>query len=271
MRMAQPLVAILVAGWAISGQAAANLDLTKLAKDLQNPLADLISVPFQYNWNYNYGPNDDTQGILNVEPVIPIHLNSDWNLVTRTIVPFLSQPGFGPDAGRSYGMGDTQLSGFLSPNKNANGFVWGAGAITQLKTASHDDTGQGRWGLGPTAVALHISKEWVYGALINNVFDIGGDSNREKINQLLLQPFVNYNFPTHPGRYLSFSPIITANWKAKDTSNTWTVPLGLGIGQVLPIGHLPVNLRLACYYNVVRPDNASNFQVQLQFVMLFPE
>jgi len=271
MHSVKYLAAMVLAGWAATAQAAGNLNLTELAKDLQNPLADLISVPFQYNLNYNYGPDNDTQGILNIQPVIPIHLSSDWNLVTRTIVPFLSQPGFGPDAGRSYGMGDIQLSGFLSPSKAANGWVWGAGAITQLKTASHDDTGQGRWGLGPTAVALHISKEWVYGALINNVFDMGGDSDREEINQMLLQPFVNYNFPTHPGRYLSFSPVITANWKATDSSDTWTVPLGLGIGQVLPIGDLPVNLRLAYYYNVVTPDDGPDYQVQLQFVLLFPK
>jgi hypothetical protein len=265
------LAGMLLAGWAGIGQAADEADVTKLAKELQNPVANLISVPFQFNFNYDYGPEDDTQGILNIQPVIPISVSDDLNLITRTIVPVLSQPGFGPgDASRTYGLGDIQLSGFLSPAKPGE-FIWGVGAITQLKTASHDNTGQGRWGLGPTAVALKMTKEWVFGGLINNVFDVGGDGDREKINQMLFQPFINYNFPTHPGRYLSFSPVVTADWKA-DSGDKWTVPVGLGLGQVFKLGgKLPVNVQAAYYYNVVTPDDGPDYQIRLQWTFMFPK
>lgn len=246
-------------------------DATKLAKQLQNPVADLISVPFQYNANYNYGPENDYQGILNIQPVIPVTLNADWNLITRTIVPLLSQPGWGADASRKYGLGDIQLSGFLSPRKVGE-FIWGAGAIVQAPTASDDRLGTDQWGLGPTAVVLKMGKEWVYGALANNVFGLGSpDPGEQDLNVFLLQPFVNYNFPDHPGRYLTFSPIITANWEA-DSDNKWIVPLGLGIGQVLKLDKLPVNLQASYYYNVVSPDDfGPDYQIRLQVALLFPK
>lgn len=244
-------------------------EATELARKLQNPVANLISVPFQYNANFRYGPENDTQSVLNIQPVWPLRLNTDWNLITRTILPLLSQPGFGASASRSYGLGDVQFSAFLSPAA-PRGVIWGVGAIAQLDTASHDRTGQGRWGFGPTAVVLKMEREWVYGALINNVFDAGGRDGREDINQLLLQPFINYNFPAHPGRYLSFSPVVTADWKAS-SGEEWTVPVGLGIGQVLKLGRLPVNLQAAYYYNIVTPDFGADYQVRLQFTMMFPK
>jgi hypothetical protein len=260
---------MLLSIWSVSGIAADD-SAAALAKATQNPVADLISVPFQLNNNFNYGPDNDYQGILNIKPVIPITLTPDWNLITRTILPLLSQPLFGPNGdGRDYGLGDLQFSAFMSPRK-PGALVWGVGAITQIPTASHDSTGQGRWGLGPTAVALKMGKVWVYGALINNVFDVGGDSDRQKINQMLLQPFVNYNFPDHPGRYLTFAPIITANWKA-ESGDEWTVPLGLGIGQIVKLGKLPVNFQAAYYYNVVAPDIGPDYQVRLQAQLLFPK
>ena len=193
-----PLAIALISVASMPILAAGEEDTTALAKKLQNPVANLISVPFQYNGNFNYGPENDTQSILNIQPVWPFHMSPDWNLITRTIVPLLSQPGCCGHAERTYGLGDIQFSAFLSPAA-PGGLIWGVGAIAQLKTASDDRTGQGRWGLGPTAVVLKMEKEWVYGALINNVFDVGGDGDREEINQMLIQPFVNYNFPTHPG------------------------------------------------------------------------
>jgi hypothetical protein len=245
---------------------AAENDATELAKKLQNPVADIISVPFQLNNNFNVGPDNDYQGILNIQPVIPVSINSDWNLITRTILPVISQPTMD---GREYGLGDIQFSALFSPTKTAGGWIWGAGAIAQLPTATDDDLGTDRWGLGPTAVALKITKQWVYGALINNVFDVGGDNDREDINQMLVQPFINYNFLNHPGRYLTFSPVITANWEAS-SSNTWTVPLGLGIGQIVKVGKLPINLQAAYYYNVITPDEGADYQIRLQAQLVFP-
>lgn len=244
-------------------------DATKLAKAAQNPVAAMISVPFQYNANFNVGPHDATQHILNIQPVYPVSLSADWNLITRTIIPLISQPAFAPGQDRENGLGDIQLSLLLSPAK-AGGLIWGAGVIGQFDTASDDLLGQGKWGLGPAAVAIKIEGPWVIGGLINNVWSVGGDDNRADVNQMLLQPFINYNFPQHPGRYLTFSPVITANWEA-NSDNTWTVPLGLGIGQILKLGQQPVNLQASAYYNVEKPDFVADWQLRLQVVLLFPK
>jgi hypothetical protein len=241
-----------------------------LAKAAQNPIAAMISLPFQNNTNFNVGPNDDTQNILNIQPVWPVDLNPEWNLITRTILPVISQPEFVPGQDRTNGIGDIQFSAFFSPKEpTANGWIWGAGVIAQLDTASDDVLGAGKWGLGPTAVALKIDGQWVYGGLINNVWSIAGDDDRADVNIMLIQPFVNYNFPDKPGRYLTFAPIITANWEA-DSGNQWTIPLGLGIGQIMKWGEQPVNLQASAYYNVEAPDNGADWQLRLQVQLLFP-
>lgn len=245
-------------------------DAASLAKAAQNPIADMVSVPLQYNINFDTGPLDGTQHLLNIQPVYPINLNSEWNLITRTIVPVISQPAFAAGQDREFGIGDIQFSTFFSPKQAVGGWVWGAGVIAQLNSATNDRLGQGAWGLGPTAVALHLGKTWVYGALINNVWSVSTDAGRPRVNQMLLQPFVNYNFPDHPGRYLSFSPIITANWEA-ESGQRWVVPLGLGIGQIMKFGRQPVNLQAGAYYNVERPDYASRWQIRLQMQFLFPK
>jgi hypothetical protein len=249
---------------------AQGTDAASLAKAAQNPIADMISVPFQYNINVDTGPLEKTQHLLNIQPVYPIKLNSDWNLITRTIVPVISQPAFSASEDRVFGLGDIQFSTFFSPKEALGGWVWGAGLIAQLNTATNDRLGQGVWGLGPTAVALHLGTTWVYGALINNVWSVSKDANRPDVNQMLLQPFVNYNFADHPGRYLSFSPVITANWES-ESGNRWTVPLGLSIGQIMKFGQQPVNLQVGAYYNVERPEFASRWQARLQVQLLFPK
>jgi hypothetical protein len=246
-------------------------DANALAKAAQNPIADMISLPFQNNTNFDVGPLEKTQHVLNIQPVYPVELNSEWNVITRTIVPLISQPAFIPGQDRENGLGDVQFSAFLSPKApTAGGWIVGAGAITQLDTASDDRLGQGVWGLGPTAVALKIDGQWVYGALINNVWSVAKDDNRANVNQMLVQPFLNYNVPGHPGLYLTSSPIITANWQA-DSNNQWTVPLGGGIGQIMRFGKQPVNLQAGAYYNVERPDYAAQWNLRLQVQLLFPK
>lgn len=242
-----------------------------LAKAVQNPVADLISVPFQNNTNFNVGPEQKTQNVLNIQPVIPVELNSDWNLITRTIIPVISQPEFIPGQGRTNGIGDIQFSAFFSPKKpTAAGWIWGAGFIAQLDTATDDVLGSGKWGLGPTAVVLKNDGQWVYGGLINNVWSVAGDDSRSDVNTMLIQPFINYNFPDKPGRYLTFAPIITSNWEA-DSDDRWTVPIGLGIGQVMKWGRQPVNLQASAYYNVVTPEYGADWQLRLQIQLMFPK
>jgi hypothetical protein len=261
---------VAVAGFALATSSASAQDAAALAQAAQNPISSMISLPLQSNTNFDVGPLESTQEIFNIQPVYPFNLNDEWNLITRTIVPVISQPAFTSSQDRESGIGDIQFSTFLSPKKVAGGWVWGAGAIAQFDTATDDRLGQGAWGLGPTVVALHLGKIWVCGALVNNVWSVVEGNDRSSVNQMLVQPFINYNFPNAPGRYLTFSPVITADWEA-DSDQRWVVPLGLGIGQIMRFGKQPVNLMAGAYYNVERPDNAARWQLRLQMQLMFPK
>jgi hypothetical protein len=269
---AKPGIAALLAAWCLApgspAHAQPKLSAEELAKLAQNPVANLISVPFQNNTNFNYGPRDGTQNILNIQPVIPISVNNEWNVITRTILPIVTQPGFTDGQSATTGLGDLQLSAFLSPN-TATGLIWGAGAIMQAPTNSNDRLGNDRWGFGPTAVVLRIEKgsPWVYGALANNVWSVGG-GNDPKYNNFLLQPFLNYNLPD--GLYLTSSPVVTANWEASG-SQRWTVPIGGGIGKIFHFGRLPVNMQLSAYWNVIAPDIGPDWQLRFQMQFMFPK
>ena len=207
----------------------AQASATDLAKQTQNPVADLISVPFQHNFNFNTGPNDKTVWVMNVQPVIPITLTKDWNLITRWITPIINQPSLAPGVDAAFGLGDINPSFFLSP-AGSKEFIWGIGPTFTFPTASTRELGAGKWSLGPTAVALTMQGPWVVGALINNQWSVAGWGD-ENVNQMLLQPFVNYNFPG--GLYLTSAPIITADWNA-ESSQRWIVPLGGRRRQDLP-------------------------------------
>ncbi len=241
-------------------------DETELAKKTQNPVADLISVPLQSNFNFGVGPDDDLQYILNIQPVVPFSLTEEWNLITRTIIPLIDQPELAPGFGDEFGLGDIQMSLFFSPAK-PGGFIWGLGPVFQFPTATDDSLGQEKWAAGPTAVGLTIQGPWVIGALVNNIWSFAGDDGRADVNQMLLQYFINYNLPG--GWYLTSSPIITANWEA-NSDNRWTVPIGGGIGKIHRIGKLPVNVQLAAFYNVETPDGGPEWQLRFQFAFLFP-
>ncbi len=247
----------------------AELSAEDLAKIAQNPVGNMISLPFQNNTNFNYGPQKGTQDILNIQPVIPISINPDWNVITRTIVPIVWMPALGPDTGATSGLGDIQLTAFLSP-ANPGEWIWGAGPIVQLPTNSREELGNKNWGLGPSAVVLHLAKgsPWVYGALVNNVWSLTGDKQGGSFNNGLIQPFVNYNFAG--GVYLTSAPILNINWKAEN-SQKWTVPVGGGVGKIFHIGKLPVNAQVSAYYNVVRPDYGANWQVRAQMQFMFPK
>jgi hypothetical protein len=181
-------------------------------------------------------------------------------------MPLVYQPAFSPGQDSQSGLGDTQFSAFLSPAKPGE-IIWGAGMFAQLPTHTDNTLGDPIWGLGPTAVALRIDGPWVYGAVVNNVWSLGGN-DRTKYNNFLIQPFVNYNFGK-TGTYLVTSPIITANWRTGD----WTVPLGGGMGQIFKVfGTQPVNASLQAYYNVAHPDHLGpEWSIRLQAVLLFPK
>ena len=238
----------------------------ELAKLTQNPVANLISVPFQNNFNFNIGPKNATQWVLNVQPVIPFSLNEDWNLITRTIVPIIYQESPADGVDYVFGLGDINPSFFFSPVKPWHGIIWGVGPVFTLPTGTDPQLTSGKWSAGPTAVALKMDGPWVYGALFNQQWSFAGWGDQE-VNAMLIQPFVNYNFKG--GWYLTSSPIITANWKA-DSDNRWIVPLGGGGGKIVKLGKLPLNISLQGYYNVVHPDEGPDWQLRFQVQLLFP-
>jgi len=245
-------------------------EAAELARAVQNPVADLISLPFQNNTNFGFGPRERTQNVLNIQPVIPLDVNEDWLLITRTIVPIVSNPSFRNGQDRESGLGDTVLTGFFSPkdrNKWIGGSVlWGAGPAILLPTSTDDQLGPGQLGAGPSAVFLGMTGPWVVGTLLSQVWSFAGGSD---VSLFTLQPFVNYNLSG--GWYLTSSPVITANWKASD-SDTWTVPLGGGFGRIFRLGSLPpMNTLLQALYNVEKPDNVGpEWSLRLSMQLLFP-
>lgn len=243
-------------------------DAAALARAVQNPVANMSSLPFQNNTNLDAGPRKHTQNILNIQPVVPFALSSDWNVITRTVLPVMSQPGMMPGQGTTFGLGATEFTAFFSPARPTNGIIWGAGPVIQLPTTTDKALGSNIWGAGPAAVALTMRGPWVIGALVNNVWSFGGN-RYNSYNQFTTQPFINYNFPHSPGTYLSSSPIITSNWMAR-SGQQWTVPVGLALGQVFRVHGQAVNAQLGAYYNVVRPDDAASWQIRAQISFLFP-
>ena len=204
----------------------------ELARATQNPVADLISLPFQNNTNFDFGPRDRVQNVLNIQPVLPFGITEDWNLITRTIVPISSQPSLFHGQDRETGLGDTTFTAFFSP-KDSGKVTWGAGPVFLLPTASDDRLGADKWGLGPSLVVLTMPGNWVIGSLFSNVWSTGG-SGDEDVNLFTWQYFVNYNLPN--GWYLTSSPIITANWEADRGGDTWTFPIGGGFGKIIRLG-----------------------------------
>ena len=249
----------------------AELSATELAKLAQNPVGNLISVPFQNNTNLNYGPEKGTQNILNIQPVIPIEVNKDWNILTRTILPIIWMPALTPEIRARSGVGDIEFSALLSP-ANPGKWIWGAGPITQIPSNSNAELGNKNWGLGPEFVILHLDHDspWVFGAIVNNVWSLTRNKQGGSYNNGLIQPFVNYNIPEEEGLYLTSGPIWTVNWNAP-SSQQWTIPLGGGIGKIFHFGKLPVNTQISAYYNVVKPDFGPNWQIRAQMQFMFPK
>jgi len=244
-------------------------ETAELARAVQNPVANLISLPFQNNTTFEFGPKEKTLNVLNIQPVWPFELSEDWNLITRTIAPLISQPQLRAGQDRQWGLGDTLFTAFLSPAEPFKGVIWGAGPALLLPTATNDRLGADKWGAGPSAVLLAMPGNWVVGSLFSNVWSFGG-SGDDDVNLFTWQYFANYNLPE--GWYLVTSPIITANWEADQSSDTWTVPFGGGFGRVFRIGGLPpMNASIQAFYNAWRPDSVGRWSMRFQLQFLFPK
>ncbi len=269
-------LSIIIAGSALLGSfaaqgvetAPAEKTATDLAKAAQNPIATMISLPLQDNINTGIGPNDETQNVLNIQPVFPFAISENWNVITRTILPVISQPDVLTGGnGRVDGIGDLNFTAFFSPAA-ASKVTWGLGPAVVLPTGSNPgkNLGSEKWSAGPALVVLTMPGHWVIGSLFSDVISLGGSG--DDVHLFTWQYFINYNLPK--GWYLSTSPIMTANWEAT-SSDTWTVPLGAGVGKIFKIGKLPVNVQAHAYKNVVSPTFGADWQFRLQLQFLFPK
>jgi hypothetical protein len=241
-----------------------------IAKQAQNPIAKLISVPFENDFYPHTGTHKEDEYVLEIKPVVPIALSKDWNLITRTIIPVIQTPELAPGINGTSGLGDIQESFFFSPTKaSPGGIIWGAGPVISAPTATETIYGTGKMSMGPTLVVLKSQGHWLYGSLAQNLWSVEtGPRDRPAVNQMLLQPFVNYNLP-HKW-YLTSSPIITSNWEVSG-NNRWTVPVGGGVGKIVHFGKLPLNAYTQCFRNVERPDGTTSWSARFQMQFLFPK
>ena len=245
-------------------------DQAALAKKSQNPVANMISIPFEF-W-HNEGQRG-TGFTAIVKPVIPTSLGK-FNLINRFILPYASVngtlrsslPNSDPLAVDTKGLGDFTYQGFLSPAE-PGALIWGGGAALVVPTASTDQLGTDRWSAGPSVLLLGMPGKWVLGLLAQNVWDFAG-SGDENVNIMTLQPILSYALKN--GWYLTSVPVITANWEAA-SSEVWTVPLGAGIGKVQKFGKRPIDFKLVYYNYVVRPTFGAEWSVMLGVKLILPK
>jgi hypothetical protein len=235
-----------------------------LANKLSNPVSDLISVPFQFNYDCCYGREDGGRFTLNIQPVVPIHLTPDWTLIVRTILPVVSQQETVVGFGNHFGLGDTLQSFFLSPTPKPGGMIWGIGPAIYWPTASNTYLGPRKWGAGPTIVVLKQASGWTVGLLANHIWSFAGESETPDVNSTFLQPFLAYAWPDTTT--LTLNSESTYNWENSD----WTVPINLTLSHIVRFGTQPVSFAIGGRYYPVTPDDGPRWGVRFVVTFLFP-
>lgn len=231
-------------------------DNADLAKKLTNPVAAMISVPFQFNYDQKIGPLDDGhRTYMNLQPVVPVSISTNWNMISRTILPVISQSDIAPGSGHQFGLGDVTQSLFFSPKQpTSNGIIWGVGPAFLIPTATDSLLGSKRWGLGPTAVVLKQSKGLTYGFLVNHIWSVasvgnGHDPSHPTISSTFIQPFLSYTTPT--AWTYGINTESTYDWKQRQ----WAVPVNLTVAKLVRIGELPVSFTGGVRYWAESPPN----------------
>jgi hypothetical protein len=239
-----------------------------LAKKLSNPVASLISIPFQLNYDADIGTDDDgSRYLLNIQPVIPFSLNDDWNVISRTILPVISQDDIFTGAGSQTGLGDVVQSVFFSPKQpTESGWILGAGPVLLLPTATDELLGADKWGAGPTVVGLKQTGPWTYGALANHIVSIAGDDDRQDIRTSFVQPFLSYT--TKDAVTFALNTESTYNWEAKE----WAVPINISATKVTKIGSRLVSIGGSMRYWAESTDTGpEGLGVRLICTLLLPK
>jgi hypothetical protein len=241
-------------------------DADELAKQLSNPIASLISVPIQMNFDVGAGAGDDGFAFTtNIQPVIPISISDDWNMISRTIVPIAYRDYLPPPDGETFGLGDITQSLFFSPKApGPGGLIWGVGPVFLIPTATDDFLGTGKFGIGPTAVALTQTGPWTVGALANHVWSVAGEDERADVNQTYLQPFVAYALGH--GTTISLNAESSYDW----VSNEWTVPINLGVSQVFKIGGQAMSFQVGGKWYAEAPEGGPDWGIRTTLTLLFP-
>lgn len=240
-------------------------DAADLAKQLQNPVAALISVPFQSNFDWGGPDGDGFQYKLNIQPVVPFGLNDDWNLVSRTILPYICQADV-IGRGSQSGLSDTVQSLFFSPKAaTSTGWIWGAGPVFLIPTATDDLLGGEKWGAGPTALILRQEKGWTYGILANHLWSCAGEDARDEVNATFLQPFLSFTSPSQTTLGLNLES--SYDWER----GQWTVPVNFALSQLVKIGGAPVQFQLGGRYYAEGPGNAPEWGLRFGVTLLFPK
>ncbi len=237
-----------------------------LARKLQNPVAALISVPFQNNFEWGGGPHSKGfKYTLNFQPVIPISISDDWSLISRTIVPIIHQDDVIPNSSQG-GMGDILQSAFFSPKApGPGGVIWGAGPACLLPTTTERGLGAEKFGIGPTAVFLRQQSGWTYGLLANHLVSIGGTHSTSDVNATFLQPFLSYTTKTYTT--FAVNTESTYDWE----NSKWTVPLNASVAQLLKLGGQPMQFQIGPKLYVEGPTGAPDWGVRFAYILLFPK
>ena len=241
------------------------IDKYGLAMKLQNPVANLISVPIQSNWEFGSGSTNAMHYRLNVQPIIPISLSNDWSLITRTIIPINHNESPVEGGGNINGLGDIVQSFFFSPKKSIGGLIMGAGPVFLYPSATDNTLGQKKWGAGPTIVLLHQKNGWTYGVLANHIKSFAGTSNTENVSATLVQPRISYTTETYTT--FGISPVLNYNWQ----QNQWNVPVNLTVSQLVKIGNQPIQFQFGGRYFPVKPNNAAEWGLRFGVTFMFPK
>lgn len=244
--------------------AAGEASAADLAKQLANPVASLISVPFQANWDFGIGPRDATRFTLNVQPVVPFSLNDEWNLIVRTILPVIDAESPAPGVDDASGLGDTVQSFFFSPKEPVNGWILAAGPVVLWPSATSDLLGSEKWGAGPTGLALKQSGPWTTGVLANHLWSFAGNEDRDDVNATFIQPFCSYITPSKTTFTVNLES--TYDW----THDQWNIPVNVVVSQLLKIGRQPVSLFAGARWYAEGPENGPDWGLRAGITFLFP-